>query len=304
MKIALYWNSLKIIVTLNLIISSVFASPISKNIELIGFEVNPSEIVSKKLYSKKDKSCNPTALFNSLILSNAEIGQEFLSKLGNGNKKNKYNNFLSYAQKVAPHLYADGMASTEAYLALNEINADANEKLGLQPTSFHRSPKENQDKFLHRIHEYIKHSIERGFPPVVSIHGFYSYFDEETKQYGQKQGGAHALTITAVQKSIADKNHSFIIELLDPDDGLIFNAMISNSSYEKHYGSMINVGFNPLTGEELASWSANIDRASPYLHVSIGDIPHGNNSNDRGFWSRHLLLLKFGLGIFNHSLYD
>jgi hypothetical protein len=165
-------------------------------------------------------ACGPTALLNSFHFANPAWQRASNAISGETDKQRIYTIIREYGMRPSAHL-KERPRWSKAGVNLADLCDIANEMtrghflpLVSQEVMF-RKPGEISAKLLKRVHSRLGTSLEKGFPPLVSLRRFV------------KRGGswvaidAHFVTVTTIPRKLDKNASSFSISYVDPWGGKI-----------------------------------------------------------------------------------
>lgn len=205
-------------------------------------------------------ACGPTALLNAFRFGNSGWQRASDALTGETDKQLIYTIIRDYGMRPSVHIKGRPRWSSKG-VNLADLLDIANEMTrghflpGLSQEVMFRKPGESPEKLLKRVHARLNTSLEKGFPPLISL-----------RRYVKRDGSwvaleAHFVTLIALPRNLERNASSFEIRYVDPWGG-------------KSCGGRIAISDKPL----LAAATAE----SPCLVADFPESSVGKKSVRRG----------------------
>lgn len=191
-------------------------------------EVDPGEIISQKLYRESINACAPCALINSLKFGNEGLRSAYQGFLG-GNDSTRLVYLVDRYFRNRPSTVVRGQKRWGfhgVYVAdLTESFREILEEAKLPTCSgdyLSRIEGEADRQQLARIHRWMADSLEKGFPPVLSLR---SFMVKTRPEHGDEPrwepGFHHFVVVQSIPRDILPGAAGMEIRVIDPNTGTI-----------------------------------------------------------------------------------
>lgn len=178
---------------------------------------NPAAVPANQLVVSGN-ACGPTALLNAFRFANADWQRALSAIVGDSDKQRIYTIIREYGMRPSTTL-KDRPRWSKKGVNLADLCDIANEMTRghfLPPLSqevLFRNPRETQQALLQRVLTRLNTSLEKGFPPIISL-----------RRYVKRDRvwialDAHFVTVTSLPRKLAKGQTSFEIAYLDPWGG-------------------------------------------------------------------------------------
>lgn len=217
--------------------------------------------------------CGPAAIFNSFALGNANL-QTAIKNLEGTTAQGKYEFMLNeLTQKQSVHFSKENLPRTQRNLGggtfVGDMDAILEDMTQLTQSAdikkfsggfSYRQKGEKQGDLLLRIHADITHSLEAGYPPIMSR----AYYGAGMRRYGHY---TVIYSVSAIQ-NIQGQN-AFKIKVYDSIPAVSQEWLVTESSdYFEAYSWELNRSGMKLIAPEDSTGS----RMSPYLKIFPEDF--------------------------------
>lgn len=191
-------------------------------------EVDPGEIVSQRLYRESINACAPSALINSLKFGNDGLRTAYRGLLG-GNDSTRLVYLVDRYFRNRPSTVVRGQKRWGfhgVYAAdLTESFREILEEVNLPACSadyLDRIEGETDRQQLARIHRWMAESLEKGFPPVMSLR---SFMVKTRPEHGDdprwEPGFHHFVVVQSVPRNLPLRAAGMEVRVIDPHSGQI-----------------------------------------------------------------------------------
>ena len=168
-------------------------------------------------------ACGPTALLNAFRFGNEHWQRASDAVLGDNDKQRILRIIREIGMRPSKHVPGHPRWSRRG-VSVADLRDMGNEMtMGkylpqLSEDVFFLKTREKPEKLLRRIHQRLETSMEKGFPPVLSL-----------RRYALRKGGgksrqwmvvdAHFVTITSIPRKLERRARSFAVGYIDPWGG-------------------------------------------------------------------------------------
>jgi hypothetical protein len=242
-------------------------------------ELDRTKICTQFAYKGKLNTCGPTAIINSLQFGNGELRAAY-NKIGGETSTDKLLSIIQEFEQVNSLNFGLPIFYDGVYLEdLGLIYESILRKYGVrQPSYLFLNKRTNESKREHlvRIHDYVKSSIWKGFPPVASIRL------HDARDSGLAMA-SHSIVIVRIPESLYEEQQGFVFDYVDPYTGGIHQGYVFVENSRPFRSNVTSRHEQPMVG-------------SPFLNVSVPSamLWHGGlNENSRTFVTFHHLIGGF-----------
>ena len=187
-------------------------------------QVEPKLIVNQRSYQGSANACGPCSLLHAVRFGDAELQAFYKTKMvGGDNSSSRLRYIVDRYFKTKPSLVipnvsrfgVHGVEVEDFAQSCNDLLTEA--KLEDVTGSYlDRQKSETDTEMLDRIHGWMLGSIERGFPPVLSVRSYVVRSrTENNKAPAFEMGGHHFVTVSSVPSDLDPKAIGFEIEVID-----------------------------------------------------------------------------------------
>ncbi len=275
-----------------------YAQVALRQMEIIGFNTKDYSATSKLSYNHpEDMTCVPLAILNSLRLSRPVMASHYNAIKGKTHAE-QATEMINLAEKVEPQVRKDGMYLSQFIPIINSLVPNQSAKVTLTPLAFNRYPNESSVEYVERIHSLLKGSIVNGVAPVISINRVSVERNKNKTFWDNENATRHALTVSAIQSHIDETKHSFLMEIIDPDDGLVKTIFVQSPINSTSFNASVIQDFKSNNTPQKI-WSGDIGLERPFLIVEGPELDLGARNIE---WSkRSINILTYGVGLFSNN---
>ena len=228
--------------------------------------------------------CAPRALLFAMKYGNQELKSAYAQLTGD-HMEGKVDFVIAKWGKVPSRVrgqkrFQNGMYALDILDLSNDVLGQYNQAEVVHHSTT-RHPNESDEECVHRIHKWIKESLDKGFLPIALIDNFVASKVSSEESVSWKSKCAHAVAISKVPDSLRGNQTGFSFEFVESDDivsdGYICFENVRNypplvptsKILEKRYP--IVAGMSGLQIEEIAP----NDRTLIVVRGLIGRFPEG-----------------------------
>lgn len=208
----------------------------------VEIEVEPGEIISQALYRESINACAPSAMINSLKFGNEGMRSAFGSLLG-GNDSTRLVYLVDRYFRNRPSTVVRGEKRWRfhgVYVAdLVQSFREILEEQELSPCSaeyLDRIEGETDPQQLNRVHGWMADSLEKGFPPVLSLR---SFMVKTRPEHGDEPrwepGFHHFVVVQSIPRDVLPGAAGMEIRVIDPHTGSISGIHIHPEPAEQPF---------------------------------------------------------------------
>ena len=170
--------------------------------------VNPKLIVDQHIYPDSVNACGPCSLLNLLTFSSDSYRKAKNSLQSEGDAGLHF--LIEHYFKERPSIVVrgrqrwglHGVMSADLVAGLNELLQE-NEIKPLKASYLDKRAGESDAQFLKRIHGWMRNSVSRGVPPVLSLRSYVVRLqDEKTNQPAWALAEHHYVLLTSLTKKL------------------------------------------------------------------------------------------------------
>lgn len=168
-------------------------------------------------------ACGPTALLNAFRMGNDSWQRALTGLSGDNDKARIYTIIRQYGMRPSKHLPGKSRWSRKG-VNIADLCDIANEMTAgkFLPQVSHevlfRTGKESPEELLKRIHKRLETSLEKGFPPLISLRR-YALRKQDGKPAAWIVLDAHFVTLTEIPAKLDKGARSFPVTYIDPWGG-------------------------------------------------------------------------------------
>lgn len=252
----------------------------------ISVQVVPSQIVNQRLHSAN--ACGPASLMNALKFGDSELNQVY-KKLSGSNDSNKLHFLIERHFRSRPSVVGKGLKRWGFQgVYVKDMAQSSNELLGeLESSYLDREKGETDREQTLRIHEWMHDSIERGFPPILSLRSFIVRTRPENDMEPRwEMVFHHFVVVCSISALNGEQATGFEAKVVDSNGAKISNIHI----HQESNGQLFNV----LKGNDIeGEWISG----RPFMLVTAPGINALRPVNLK--WSeRFLITANFLIGRF------
>lgn len=252
----------------------------------IRINIDDSKAINQHIYSRY--ACGPTSVLNTLLFGPGEFQSIFQNIPGATNKEKltyiieKYGMTPSedYKEGIKWHPNS-GMSPVDLSYFMKDV---LQKKSNLKGKFLERLKHETTKQHLKRVHNYIKNSLKKGIPIIVSLRSFSPHRSSKNKGEIVWNGlGNHFVIVTGIPSSIKSYEKGFSFEYLDANGpkratGYIYIEDIRN--------------FTAIKGN-TKQWKWLTDSA--FLLVNVPSLDTLKVQDQDWYW-RSIITLNYAIG--------